>query len=227
MVHMELSPTDSILVLKSKLIDGIGEWWEKFFPSTELDIENLVLEKSDFMQLAYAEKNTNYREIVLYPVIYKSKTKEILVYEEMSENISSDILARIILWMKVFISKMSDTKINLFRENIIVALRKYLNINFAHISNIKLIGTVHSELYSNEETKLGLFYLVEVIGDGNDVDTTHFPSARYMAFDELEAYLSSPQIESGYWSQLIFPALKEKIKELSEKQEEKWNYVFL
>lgn len=61
------------------------------------------------------------------------------------------------------------SRVNMLRDIIIETLQKHLLINFAHIASVELLGFVYNEEYTNERSKIGLFYLVETLGESESI----------------------------------------------------------
>ncbi len=216
MVHTNV-PSEDIMVIKTRLLSDIQWWWRGFLPVSEKNSEKCILEGCDFMEQVHAEKNPLYKEVIPYAVIYNSLLKKVLIYEEISEQIPKNYFARMILWIKIYVKKFTWNQVNILRDTIIETLKKYLSINFAHIASIEFLGFVYDETNDQEKSKVGLFYFVETLGESEQINSEVISSAQYLTIDELEAYIDSWEIQVWYWSSLIFPFLKQKIKEVELK----------
>lgn len=214
-------PKEDIMVVWIWLLSNIKKEKRGFIPVFAAQTEKFLLENSDFMAVIHAEKNSLYREIIPYVVIYNNHSRRILVYEEIEVKNSKDFPIRLILWLKLYVKKFSWNPVNVIKETIVNALTEYLSINFAHIASIDLQWYVFDDENIEEKSKLGLFYFVRILWETNLVENPYFRLIEYMTIDELEAYTASREVEIWRWSSLIFPALERKVREIEAHDKEK------
>lgn len=215
MAHSE-APVEDIMVIKTRFLPDIQSGGKGFVPA-DFTLETFLLENCDFMKVVYAERNPSYKEVIPYAVIYNSHLKKILVYQERDEKVPENLFARIVLGLKIYVKKFTGSKVNILRDTVMESLQKYFFINFAHIASVNLLGYVYDEESIEERSKIWLFYFVEILGESEHLENTYFSYAQYMNREDLELYITSWEVQVGYWSKLVFPHLLERVQEIEAK----------
>lgn len=96
MIHIT-PPEEDIMVIKSTFLPQIQKGKKGFISPEEKDIEKVILENCDFMKEIHAEKNLLFKEVIPYAVVYNSRLKKVLIYQEIDEKNPWALSARIVL----------------------------------------------------------------------------------------------------------------------------------
>jgi len=182
----------------------------KFYPNSESNLEEKILENYEYMVRWEAELNFDYKQPISYAIVINEQNR-IFVYKRWwsgSNAWEQRLHNKIAFWVWWHIEKEDKYLANPISDSLVREIEEELNLKQEDIKSIEAIWYINNEMDEVSKVHIWVVYVVKVHDTDVELLDWELDNWEFVTLSTLEWMIISWNYDVEWWSKILFEPLK-------------------
>lgn len=183
----------------------------KFYRNEEVNFEEIILEKYEFMVRGKAEENTSYKQPIPYAVLLDSDDN-IFVYKRWwagSNAWEARLHQKIAIWLGGHIEREDEDSENLLLDACLREVEEEVNIEKKFISEMTALWYINDETSEVSQVHIWICYILKTSSINYELLDWEINNWEFVSFERLIEMHESSEYDLENWSAIVIDFLKD------------------